>query len=390
MLYTFRMKVVLTGTHFTPAQAVIEELQKIDLLDSSPTGSGISLIYIGRNTTMEGDDTPSVESSVLPKLGVKFLAISAGRLQRQLSLYTIPSLIKIPIGFIQSFFYLLKEMPDLVISFGGYVGLPVVISAWILNIPIIIHEQALVPGLSNSISALFADKIAVSFEEESSTSRNHKTIVTGNPIREQALIPREQPSEFFGQVLAKKNQAHLPLLLVTGGNQGSHFINNLIKDNLKEILKLAVVLHQTGDSKFLDFEQLDIEKKNMDKGDRYFITRWLDPADFAQGLMNADLSISRAGINTLIEASRFNTPTLVIPIDNREQKFNGKYFKDRGLVEVLEQKQATSKHFLAEVTKLLKESAKLKTTLKKTDFKIIPDGAKKLTQEILIEFEKNG
>src|SRR5260221_10967548 len=134
------MKILLTGAHFTPAQAVIEELQD----------DKIEIVYVGRTTTREGDSTPSVESEVLPKLRVKFVPIIAGRIRKVFDLWTIISLLKIPIGFIQAPFILLSENPDVIVSFGGYVAVPVVIWGWLLSKPIIVHEQTLVTGLANS------------------------------------------------------------------------------------------------------------------------------------------------------------------------------------------------------------------------------------------------
>src|SRR3990167_5082544 len=158
------MKILVTGAHFTTAVAVIEELKNL------PAGrqeqKDIDIVYVGRKTTREGDSSHSVESQVLPQLGVKFISIITGRLQRAFTIYTFSSLLKIPIGFLQSFFILLKEKPDVILSFGGYVAVPLVIAGWLLSIPIIIHEQTLVSGLANTISSFFADKVAVSFEND--------------------------------------------------------------------------------------------------------------------------------------------------------------------------------------------------------------------------------
>jgi len=112
------MKILITGTHFTSALAVLEELKKYE---------DIKLIYAGRNTTREGDSSKSVESEVLPKYGIKFIPVIAGRLQKAFTIYTIPSLLKLPIGFIQAFVIFLKEKPDVILSFGGYVSVPIVI-----------------------------------------------------------------------------------------------------------------------------------------------------------------------------------------------------------------------------------------------------------------------
>src|SRR3989344_5972341 len=163
------MKILITGAHFTPAVAVAEELKKT---------KGVEIVYVGRKTTQEGDESPSAESKVLPTLGIKFIPLIAGRLQRSFTIYTIPSFLKIPIGFLQAFFIILKEKPDVILSFGGYVAVPIVVMGWLLSVPIIVHEQTLVSGLANKISSLFADKVALSFLDKDRV--NEKTIVTGN------------------------------------------------------------------------------------------------------------------------------------------------------------------------------------------------------------------
>src|SRR5437660_1498144 len=101
-------KVLVTGAHFTPAQAVIEQLTSES---ANKRVSGPEIVYVGRKTTMEGDKTLSVESQVLPKLGVKFRTITTGRLRRYMSWQTIASLLKIPVGFIQALFILIQEKP---------------------------------------------------------------------------------------------------------------------------------------------------------------------------------------------------------------------------------------------------------------------------------------
>src|SRR4051812_44928195 len=94
-------KILITGAHFTPAQAVIEQLQKTRNSDNEKLVN-LEIVYIGRKTTMEGDKTKSIESKVLPQMGIKYRTITTGRLRRYLSLGTLVSLLKIPLGFIQS------------------------------------------------------------------------------------------------------------------------------------------------------------------------------------------------------------------------------------------------------------------------------------------------
>lgn len=359
MLKLLGMKILITGAHFTPAQATIEELKKY---------SGIELIYLGRRHTLEGDKALSVESQILPKMGVKFYSLMAGRVRRYLSLQTVISWIKIPIGFIQAFLIVSKEQPGVVLSFGGYVAVPVVISAWLLNIPIITHEQTLVSGLANRICALLADKVAVSFEVDYKFPIE-KTILTGNPIRSELINPKSEKFEH-------------PLILIMGGNQGSHSINQAVLSCLGDLTKLGLVIHQTGDSKFKDFEKLSEIKQSLNTS-RYQVMKWIDGVKLGSILKASDLCISRAGANSLSELAYFGVPTLVIPLPNLyqdEQNKNAKFFSELGLAKVLPQRELTGSKLL-ETVKLMLNDPNLKKKAKGAESVLIKDAARRLAQE---------
>jgi len=147
-------RIIITGGHLTPAIAVIKKLQEED---------SWQILFIGRKYTMEGDKAASIESQIIPKLGVKFVSIDAGRIQRRLTRYFFPALFKVPLGFFQSFNYVKKFHPDVILSFGGYLAVPVVWAAWLLGIPIVTHEQGVILGLATRFIAPFAKKIAVSW-----------------------------------------------------------------------------------------------------------------------------------------------------------------------------------------------------------------------------------
>lgn len=356
------MKILITGAHFTPALATIEELKKIE---------GIEVVYVGRKTTQEGDDAPSVESKVLPPKGIKFIPLVTGRLQRSFTIYTIPSLLKIPIGLIQSLLIVLLEKPDVVLSFGGYVAVPIVFISWLFSVPIIIHEQTLVSGLANKISSWLADKIAISFP---GIFVNEKVILTGNPIRE--IVTRTKP----------KKETTVPTVLITGGNQGSHVINLAVEQCLKRLTKIADVIHVTGDNRFKDYERLKSNKIN-----NYTVCKWIDK-DWGDVLLQADCVVSRAGINTLTELAFLGKPALVIPIPylyQDEQNKNAKYFKNLGLVKILPQAQLASGTLFQEIKDMLNNLPVLKEKAKKAKLAVVADAAKRLALEtILLYVEK--
>ncbi|MBI2334918.1 glycosyltransferase [Candidatus Daviesbacteria bacterium] len=335
------MKILVTGAHLTPAVATIEELKK---------NYQCEVVYAGRKTTFEGDDRPSIESQVLPKLGVKFISLTTGRLQREFTVYTIPSLAKIPIGFLQAPLILLKEKPNVVLSFGGYIGVPIVIWAWAFSIPVIIHEPALMPGLANKISAHFADKIC-----------------TGSIIRKEI-----KDGKNFG------NRGK-PVILVTGGNQGSHAINLAVEESLDELIKIAKIIHQTGDSKFGDFERLTIKQNENYRVEKFISNGW------GRIMQECDLAVSRAGINTLTELSYLGKPVLVIPIPGHpEQNANAQYFKKTGLAEILPQSKLNGKSLLLNIKKMLKNLKSRTTKVKDLKKDMVPDMAKKLALETVL------
>lgn len=375
------MKILITGSHFTPAQAVITELL---------TDQDIKIVYIGRSYTREGDKTPSVESQVLPKLGVKFLSITTGRLQRSFTKFTVPSLLKIPLGFIQAFYYLVSEQPDVVLSFGGYVAVPIVIVAWLLSIPIIIHEQTLISGLANSISSLFADKVAVSFEN-GRNFRGKKVVVTGNPIRSEILAAyygnNSKTGEKIKNFIKRAEKNKLPVILITGGNQGSHIINLVVEQSLSKLIKLGFIIHQTGDSGFKDFEHITQNLNLGSQGDRYLITKWIDGADMGFIFKHADLVVSRAGINTLSELSLFSIPAILIPlpyIHKDEQDVNAKYFQKLGLAQILPQSELKVEKFILEIRQALNNLKNFKSSAQMAKEVVILDAAKRLSLETVL------
>lgn len=363
------MKVLVTGAHFTPALAVINELQK---------NYHAEIVYVGRNTTLEGDETPSVESQILPKLRVKFVPIIAGRLQRTLTIYTIPSLLKIPVGFLQSLFIILSERPDVILSFGGYVSVPIVLAGWLFSIPIITHEQTLVPSLSNRINSLFAQKVALAFERG---EKNPKRIVTGNPIRaeildSQAILPKD-----YQDIFNYSKKMKLPIILIMGGNQGSHIINITVEKILQKLIKIACIIVVTGENKFGDFERIKrVEREGV------IIRRWIGQ-EFGAVLSNVDLVISRAGINSLVELAYLGKPALVIPLPfltNNEQQQNANYFQKLGLVKILPQAKLSKSSLFTNVKIMLRDLTHLKKQSQKTKKLIIPDAAKRLALETML------
>ncbi len=365
------MKILITGGHLSPALAVIEKLKGDDIL------------YVGRKHALEGDKAFSLEYQTIKNLRIPFFSITTGRLQRKFTRYTIPSFFKFPLGFSQSFLILKRFKPDVVLGFGGYVSWPIIVVAAILKIPIVIHEQTLEAGITNKMSARFAAKICISFESSKRFFPVKKVILTGNPLRKEIIeISKIQ-----------KEENNPPLIYVTGGSLGSHFINNLVKDTIKNMVKDFKVLHQTGDAKgHNDFDDLIRIKEGLGENkENYVVKKFLTPEESAECLQKADLVVSRAGINTVSELLFLGKPSLLIPLpfsQNNEQLKNARFLKTQGLGEVLEQKKVTAEDFLQTLEKMYKNINNYKENDSKSKKFINEDASLKIAGAVKNVYKK--
>ena len=365
------MKILLTGTHFTPAQALIERLNKLGAFE---------IVYLGRASTQETYKGASAESKVLPELGVRFIPIVSGRFSRNLSFRTLIALLKLPIGLAQSLWFVFKEQPDVVVSFGGYIGFPVIFWSWWFNFPVVIHEQTLKLGLANWLSLPFASKVCLAFPIER-YKKNSKVVVTGNPIRS-SLFEEKTSKEldaFF------RSNRELPLLLVAGGNQGSHFINRLIGRNLAELVKHYSIIHQTGENEFKDFEYLQEEAAKLSDPKRYLAAKWFEAQELSAIIRKTTLVISRAGMNTLYELALFGKMAFLIPIPfsvQPEQLQNARFFQKLGLGDYLNQESVSDQVFLHHLVSVIKK-AETFVPDEKSKQVFLENGADRLAQEVL-------
>ena len=360
------MKIAVTGGHLTPALAVIEELKKI---------LGLTIIYIGRANSAEGDKSPSAESVVIPNLGLKFYAISTGRLQRRFSIHTIPSIGRIPFGMVQSLAILAKERPNIIVSFGSYVAFPVVLAGWVLGIPSISHEQTISSGLANKMIAPFAKKIALAWEESKKNFPEGKAVVVGNPIRKEILN-------------MKKIRSTRPVIFITGGNQGAHVINDAVSGVLNELLEEYEIIHQTGGSEvYKDYERLKSSVSQLPKRlrNRYKVSKWLNTNELVKVLARTSLIVGRSGANTVSEVAALKIPAIFIPIPwsaGNEQTMNAKVLQGTGAAVILPEDRLTPKRLLNTIDHIIKNYVSFKEKARKSKTAINKNAARDFVVEI--------
>lgn len=360
-------KIVICGGHLTPALALIEELIN---------EKNIKLIFFGRKYATEGSKNISGEYREINSFNIKFVSITAGRLSRKLTRHALVAYLKIPLGFIQSFFYLLLFRPKLIVSFGGYISLPVVFCGWLLGIDSISHEQASVPGLANKINYLFCQKMYLTWPQSQKYFPEEKTEVIGNLTRSVIFKKTAKSPEITAFI--KKNPGYI---VVTGGNQGSHFLNNLIFKN-PSLLKKFPVFHTIGTANYRN----DHANAQKIKNQNYYSCEFVSSRDIGSVLNNALFAICRSGANTVWELASISKPAILIPLPHSasgEQQSNAQILKEAGSGIVINQKDAEWKNFLETVENL---EANLKNYQEKADkfAKLIPAKASRVIKKTIL------
>lgn len=310
------MKVVITGGHHNSGLLLAKAFQE----------RGEKVFWFGHKFTMLGNNNPSAEYLEVTRQNIPFYEIKAGKLQKRYKF--IQNFLRIPQGFGQSFFYLLNIKPDVIVSFGGYIALPVAVSGWILGIPIFTHEQTVVSGLANKIISKFSKKIFISFKTSEKYFPKEKIVFSGLPIRK-AILENSHP-------LFKNSKKKT--IYITGGKQGSHVINEAVFDILPKLLEKFNVIHQCGSASPYN----DIEKGLRIKKENYLVKDYFFADEIGDVYHSADFVIGRSGAHTIYELLILQKPAILIPIpwsSNNEQMENAKMLALSGLAEILQQDQ---------------------------------------------------
>jgi len=343
-------KVLVTGGHLTPAIAVIEKLL---------SQREFAITYVGKKQIFKNTPENSWEYQEIKKMDLNFYDFKGGKLQRNFDLSFFKSLFKIPYGLFQALQILRKENPDCIISFGGYIAFPFVLWGKILKIPILAHEQTTKIGLSNKLLSRFADTFCLSWPINLKKIQHKRLKLTGNPLR-RAILENSQ------SIIFKNIKISKPLLYITGGGQGSHFINDLISNILPSLLKNFIIIHQCGESEYNDYAKLESLKESLPQKDRlnYFLYKHIDSTDINWVLRHATLIIGRSGANTITECLYTHLPALFIPLPHSgegEQKENALMLKNLGVAEIINQNTASTDLLMEKIIYMTKDINKYKS-----------------------------
>ena len=352
------MKILISGGHLTPALALIDFIKKNHKKDE--------VVFVGRIYSQSDLKQLAQEKNEVEKRQIKFVHLNAPKTVKRKSLQhkiLFPFLLTRSIGSALTIFK--KEKPDIFVSFGGYLAIPLTIAAKLTRIKIFTHEQTHAAGIANQFIAKFADKIAISYPSSKKYFPRTKTHLTGNPIRSTLLNTNTTQPKWISQKVFK------PILLITGGSQGSKIINQVIKSSLLELTKEWTVIHLCGSSNIKsDYkQQLEQVKKELpsEQQQHYFIKEWASDIEMSWIYNHTQLAISRAGANTVMELTVKNIPTIFIPLPNShhdEQLKNAQELSNQKAALILRQEQLTSKALISKLNQLKKDHLEILKNLK--------------------------
>ncbi len=323
-----------TGGHIYPAITIAKELQKEE---------DVEILFVG---------TPNgMESQIIPKEGFNFVGLPAAGLQRHLTIKNIANLLKSLLGFVKAFRIIREFKPDVVIGTGGYVCGPILLMSALLNIPTIIQEQNVIPGVTNRILGRFVKKIALGYEEaKENFAHPEKCIYTGNPIRSDIVQASREESR---KNLGISNETFM--VLITGGSRGAHSINQAMV-GVHEYFKSSkniCLYHITGDKEYSTIMKSMSYNPDVSKIIRY-------EYNMPQAMAAADLIICRAGAISLAELAARELPSILIPYPyaaEDHQTFNARVFVSAGAAKMIVDKYLTAKELIQDI-ELLNQNTK--------------------------------
>ncbi|QJC33229.1 undecaprenyldiphospho-muramoylpentapeptide beta-N-acetylglucosaminyltransferase [Enterobacteriaceae endosymbiont of Donacia clavipes] len=292
-----------TGGHINPALNIAYKLIK----------KGWKVRWLGASSRME--------SKIIPKKKIYIYLIKFFRFKNKNIFSIIKTIIKLFISTYKSIIIYKKYKPNLILTMGNYISGPSGLAAWLCRIPLIIHEQNNIPGITNKILSKIA---TVTMQAYPNTFKNG--ILVGNPISKKII----QLSLYKRFIL----KIHKPIhLLITGGSQGSNIINK-IGIKLSKILKNKILIfHQVGKGNFKKI----FNKYKKNRNNNFIIKEYIK--NIHKAYKWADMIICRSGAMTVSEITAIGLPAIFIPFAHRDkqQYFNAINLEKIGAAKIYEQ-----------------------------------------------------
>jgi len=326
-----------TGGHVIPALAIAAELKK---------RYDAEVLFMG---TSRG-----IENRLVPAAGYPLQLVRVGALKNVSLTTRLKTAFDLPRAIWDASRMLNEFAPDVVIGVGGYASGPAMLAAVVKHIPTLAFEPNVVPGFANRVVASFVSAAAVHFEETARYFRRAK--VTGVPVR-----------HAFFEIPLKRGGT--PTLLVFGGSQGAHAINEAMIRCMPVLQREAPgihIIHQTGEREYNDalagYENLFAAAPSASAGFTYEIFKFIEdmPAAFAR----ADLLVCRSGASTVAEITAAGKPAVFVPFPRAaddHQRVNAEALAKHGAAVVVEESKLEGVWLAETIAALLQDAQRLQT-----------------------------
>lgn len=315
-----------TGGHVIPALAIANQLKK---------DYAAEVLFIG---TARG-----IENRLVPAAGYALQLVRVGALKNVSLATRLKTAFDLPRALWDAGRMLNEFAPDVVIGVGGYASGPAMLSAVVKHIPTLAFEPNVVPGFANRLVARFVSGAAVHFEETAKYFRHGE--VTGVPVR-----------QAFFEIQPKRRG--VPTVLVFGGSQGAHAINQAMMRCLRVLEREAPgihIIHQTGER---DYNDALAAYKSL--GESAEVFKFIEdmPAAFAR----ADLVVCRSGASTVGEIAAAGKPAIFVPFPRAaddHQRVNAEALAKHGAAVVVEESKLEGVWLAETIAALLQDPQKL-------------------------------
>jgi UDP-N-acetylglucosamine--N-acetylmuramyl-(pentapeptide) pyrophosphoryl-undecaprenol N-acetylglucosamine transferase len=331
IIYSHLMRAILagggTGGHVIPALAIANELKK---------SYAAEVLFIG---TARG-----IENRLVPAAGYPLQLVRVGALKNVSLMTRAKTAFDLPRAVWDASRMLNEFAPDVVIGVGGYASGPAMLAAVVKHIPTLAFEPNVVPGFANRVVARFVSGAAVHFEETAKYFRHAE--VTGVPVR-----------QAFFEIPVKRGGT--PTLLVFGGSQGAHAINEAMIRCLPELQRQAPgihIIHQTGERDYND-----ALAAYAPLGESAEVFKFIE--DMPAAFVRADLLVCRSGASTVAEITAAGKPAIFVPFPRAaddHQRVNAEALARSGAAVLVEESKLEGVWLAETIAALLGDQRRLK------------------------------
>ena len=339
-----------TGGHIYPALAIADAL----------TEDGAKVYYVGNKRNMEYE--------LASKKGYKFLQFFWWG-------------VKLVRAILFSIRYIKKYKPDAVFATGGYVSAPMVFACQITHTPYMMHDCDAMPGLVTRKLSRKAKYVTLAFDKAKKYIPNRRTIVTGNPIRDQfKTLTQEQARQELNLDKSKLT------LAVMGGSQGAKSINATTVELLKEFSQeLGIqVIFQTGKKNYDEIiEHLKQIYPAYEQDKNLIIRPYFDNMIYV--LKAADIVMSRAGSLSISEICASNAAPILVPYPYAaadHQRKNAKFLLENGACVYIEDGELEPNLLRNTIIELINNPVKISYLKQNSSYLARPDATKEIADLI--------